>query len=152
MSSLTKILKDEDKVDLTPMIDVTFLLLIYFMVTTMLKQPEAELSIQLPGQAKPGAAVKVMPRFKVEITEEGFVKVNEALIESGGDIEMKDLAIMLTSAREQRDQMINDGRATEAEAQLVVEINSHIGAEHQATVSVLNACGVAGGKKITFAF
>lgn len=152
MSSLTKILKDEDKVDLTPMIDVTFLLLIYFMVTTMLKQPEAELSIQLPGQAKPGAAVNVLPRFKVEITEEGKVKVNEALVESGADIEMKDLAIMLTAAREQRDQMIKDGRKTEEEAQLVVEINSHTGAEHQATVSVLNACGKAGVKKITFAF
>ena len=55
-------------------------------------------------------------------------------------------------AREQRDQMIKDGRKTEEEAQLVVEINSHTGAEHQATVSVLNACGKAGVKKITFAF
>ena len=44
METLKKILADEDEVDLTPMIDVTFLLLIYFMVTTMLKQPEAELS------------------------------------------------------------------------------------------------------------
>ena len=50
MSALKKILDDVDEVDLTPMIDVTFLLLIYFMVTTMLKQPEAELSIQLPGK------------------------------------------------------------------------------------------------------
>ena len=44
MEALKRILSDEDEVDLTPMIDVTFLLLIYFMVTTMLKQPEAELS------------------------------------------------------------------------------------------------------------
>ncbi len=36
MSALKKILDDIDEVDLTPMIDVTFLLLIYFMVTTML--------------------------------------------------------------------------------------------------------------------
>ena len=50
MEALKKILSDEDTVDLTPMIGVTFLLLIYFMVTTMLKQPEAELSIQLPGK------------------------------------------------------------------------------------------------------
>ena len=46
MSALKKILQDVDEVDLTPMIDVTFLLLIYFMVTTMLKLPEAELAIQ----------------------------------------------------------------------------------------------------------
>ena len=37
MSALKNILDDVDEVDLTPMIDVTFLLLIYFMVTTMLK-------------------------------------------------------------------------------------------------------------------
>ena len=32
MEALKRILSDEDEVDLTPMIDVTFLLLIYFMV------------------------------------------------------------------------------------------------------------------------
>jgi len=45
MDTFKKILDDVDEVDLTPMIDVTFLLLIYFMVTTMIKQHEAELSI-----------------------------------------------------------------------------------------------------------
>ena len=38
MDTFKRILDDVDEVDLTPMIDVTFLLLIYFMVTTMLKQ------------------------------------------------------------------------------------------------------------------
>ena len=44
MEAFKKILGDVDEVDLTPMIDVTFLLLIYFMVTTMLVQPESQLS------------------------------------------------------------------------------------------------------------
>ena len=48
MEAFKKILDDVDEVDLTPMIDVTFLLLIYFMVTTMLVQPESQLSFQLP--------------------------------------------------------------------------------------------------------
>ena len=60
MNALKKILDDVDEVDLTPMIDVTFLLLIYFMVTTMLKQPEAELSIQFPGNHK----VVMLPLWK----------------------------------------------------------------------------------------
>ena len=153
MSSLTKILKDEDKVDLTPMIDVTFLLLIYFMVTTMLKQPEAELSIKLPGKPKAGDNVKVMPRYKVSIEELGDVYINGgSLIEDGSDIEMKELASVLKEEREGRDAMIRTGRASKEEAELVVEIESHPGAEHQSTVSVLNACGVAGVKRITFLF
>ena len=55
MDTFKKILDDVDEVDLTPMIDVTFLLLIYFMVTTMIKQPEAELSVILPGKSAPAA-------------------------------------------------------------------------------------------------
>ena len=64
MEALKKILSDEDTVDLTPMIGVTFLLLIYFMVTTMLKQPEAELSIQLPGKPQ-SSDLKPMEMCKV---------------------------------------------------------------------------------------
>lgn len=59
MSALKNILDDVDEVDLTPMIDVTFLLLIYFMVTTMLKQPESELSIQLPGKPQKYQTISV---------------------------------------------------------------------------------------------
>ena len=70
MNALKKILDDIDEVDLTPMIDVTFLLLIYFMVTTMLKQPEAELSIQLPGKPK-SSDITPMEMLNVRIGEEG---------------------------------------------------------------------------------
>lgn len=153
MSELKKILKSEDKVDLTPMIDVTFLLLVYFMVTTMLKDPEAELAIQLPGKPKSGNEVKVLPRYKVKIEELGDVYINGgSLIEDGSDIEMKELAAILREEREGRDAMIRDGRKTKEQAELVVEIESHPGAEHQSTVSVLNACGLAGVKRITFVF
>ena len=44
-----KTLHTEDKVDLTPMIDIVFLLLIYFMVTATLIRQEASLNIQLPA-------------------------------------------------------------------------------------------------------
>ena len=73
MEALKKILGDEDEVDLTPMIDVTFLLLIYFMVTTMLKQPEAELSSDLPGKAQnSGESIKKPDPVKIKI-EDGIL-------------------------------------------------------------------------------
>ena len=90
MNALKKILDDIDEVDLTPMIDVTFLLLIYFMVTTMLKQPEAELSIQLPGKPQ-SSDVTPMELLNVRIGEEGQVYLNGSEIEDGYDLEMPDL-------------------------------------------------------------
>ena len=66
MDTFKKILDDVDEVDLTPMIDVTFLLLIYFLVTTMIKEPEAELSIQLREKAA-SSDITPMEMLKVRI-------------------------------------------------------------------------------------
>ena len=151
METLKNILMDEDTVDLTPMIDVTFLLLIYFMVTTMLKQPEAELSIQLPGKPK-SSNVTPMEMIKVRIGDEGEVYLNGSEIEDGLDFEMPDLVGNLRQQKGMRDQLISSGLKSEEEAELKVQIESSGIAEHQASISVLNACSEAGVEKVTFAF
>ena len=151
MSALKQILSDVDEVDLTPMIDVTFLLLIYFMVTTMLKQPEAELSIQLPGKPQ-SSDVTPMDMLKVRIGDEGEVYLNGSEIEDGFDLLMPDLVANLKTQKGMRDQLINSGARSKEEAELKVEIESSGIAEHQAAVSVLNACSSAGVNKVTFSF
>ena len=151
METLKKILSDEDTVDLTPMIDVTFLLLIYFMVTTMLKQPEAELSIQLPGKPQ-SSDVTPMEMVKVRIGDEGEVYLNGSEIEDGLDYEMPDLVGNLKQQKGMRDQLISSGQKTKAEAELKVQIESSGIAEHQASISALNACSEAGVQKVTFSF
>ena len=151
MSALKKILQDVDEVDLTPMIDVTFLLLIYFMVTTMLKQPEAELSIQLPGKPQ-SSDITPMDMLKVRIGDEGEVYLNGSEIEDGFDLLMPDLVANLKTQKAMRDQLINSGAKSKEEAELKVEIESSGIAEHQASISVLNACSSAGVNKVTFSF
>ena len=151
MSALKQILSDVDEVDLTPMIDVTFLLLIYFMVITMLKQPEAELSIQLPGKPQ-SSDVTPMDMLKVRIGDEGEVYLNGSEIEDGFDLLMPDLVANLKTQKGMRDQLINSGAKSKEEAELKVEIESSGIAEHQAAVSVLNACSSAGVNKVTFSF
>ena len=140
-----------DEVDLTPMIDVTFLLLIYFMVTTMLKQPESELSIQLPGKPQ-SSDVTPMDMLKVRIGDEGEVYLNGSEIEDGYDLLMPDLVANLKTQKGMRDQLISSGAKSKEEAELKVEIESSGIAEHQASVSVLNACSSAGVNKVTFSF
>ena len=151
MSALKNILDDVDEVDLTPMIDVTFLLLIYLMVTTMLKQPESELSIQLPGKPQ-SSDVTPMDMLKVRIGDEGEVYLNGSEIEDGFDLLMPDLVANLKTQKGMRDQLINSGAKSKEEAELKVEIESSGIAEHQAAVSVLNACSSAGVNKVTFSF
>jgi biopolymer transport protein ExbD len=151
MNALKKILDDIDEVDLTPMIDVTFLLLIYFMVTTMLKQPEAELSIQLPGKPQ-SSDVTPMELLNVRIGEEGQVYLNGSEIEDGYDLEMPDLVANLQTQKDMRDQLISSGAKTKAEAEVKVQIESSTLALHQASISVLNACSSAGVNKVTFSF
>ena len=116
----------------------------------MLKQPEAELSIQLPGEPQ-NSDVKPMDMAKVRIGDEGEVYMNESEIEDGEDLEMPDLVANLRNQKNIRDQMIAGGRPKE-EAELKVEIESSGIAEHQAAISVLNACSEAGVQKVTFAF
>ena len=151
MDALKKILDDVDEVDLTPMIDVTFLLLIYFMVTTMLKQPEAELSIQLPGKPQ-SSEVTPMEMLNVKIGDEGEVYLNGSEIEDGLDLGMQDLVSNLKTQKGMRDQLISSGARSKAEAELKVQIESSTLALHQASISVLNACSEAGVEKVTFSF
>ncbi|HAU60526.1 MAG: ExbD/TolR family protein [Opitutales bacterium] len=151
MNSLKKILDDIDEVDLTPMIDVTFLLLIYFMVTTMLKQPEAELSIQLPGKPQ-SSDITPMELLNVRIGEEGEVSLNGSVIEDGFDLLMPDLVANLKTQKGMRDQLISSGAKSKEEAELKVQIESSTLALHQASISVLNACSSAGVDKVTFSF
>tara|TARA_B100000029_G_scaffold226088_1_gene223866 strand:+ start:745 stop:1203 length:459 start_codon:yes stop_codon:yes gene_type:complete len=151
MEFFRKILSEEDTVDLTPMIDVTFLLLIYFMVTTMLKQPEAELSITLPGKPQ-NTDIKPMPMLSVVIGDYGEVVLNGSEIEDGSDLEMPDLVENLKTQKGMRDQLIATGARSKEEAELKVQIESSGIAEHQSSISVLNACATAGIEKITFSF
>lgn len=63
-----------DGLNLTPVIDVVFLLLIFFLVATRFDQEEEELSINLPEavQAQP---VSMTPELVVNITQQGTFRV-----------------------------------------------------------------------------
>ena len=70
-SQLTELSKEESELEMTPMIDVTFLLLIFFMCTLKFKTLEGKLSAYLPKdvgvnttQAEPIEKVEILVRLK----------------------------------------------------------------------------------------
>lgn len=83
---------DSDGPNMTPVIDIVFLLLIFFLVAARLDQEEQELSVKLPEvlQAQP---VSMTPELVVNVTREGKFKV------SGKEYSEKQLAVLLVEAR-----------------------------------------------------
>ena len=68
MNFQSRMEQEEVSINLTPLIDVVFLLLIFFMVTASLRKEEADLGLTLPGTLQ---ATK-----KVEVPDEPYPKVN----------------------------------------------------------------------------
>ncbi len=68
--------RDEPKVDMTPMVDVVFLLLIFFMIsTTFIETPG--LSIKLP-EASTTVAEKAPEELKIYLSQKGKIFMGES--------------------------------------------------------------------------
>lgn len=78
MSKRRKIPKeDEPGLDMSSLIDVSFLLLIYFLVTSTIDPKETDLGMKLPTtQSEPSQPVE-MDQLSISITPEGQIMVNE---------------------------------------------------------------------------
>ena len=89
---------EESGPDLTPVIDVVFLLLIFFLVATEYHQEERELDVVLPEvtQAQPLTMTK---ELVVNITKAGEYKV------AGRDYDEQQLYLIIREAKENNPQM-----------------------------------------------
>lgn len=93
MAKDNSVLESEDKFDLTSMIDVVFLLLIYFMYLPI--QQEADLMFSLPAYSAPSENVALPSEQVVEINPDGSITLNGAPVDHPGDIEFDELASTL---------------------------------------------------------
>ncbi len=119
-------------INLTPLIDVVFLLLIFFMVsTTFVKESEIELTLP---QASEELREDPVDRIDVSIDHNGAVFVNQrALINA----QLSTIRQALTDARDDA-------------SDPVVIISADAAASHQGVVDVMDAARQAGLYRITF--
>jgi biopolymer transport protein ExbD len=117
---------------IAPMLDILFVLLLFFMVSAGAQKHEASLTTQLPG-GKPGGDVPV----QVGIDDDGQVSISGAPVDSPTDPALPDL--------EKRLEGIVAANATQP-----VVVTPTRSTRHQRVVDVLNACAAAKVENLAF--
>ncbi len=132
----------DDKVELqiAPLIDVVFLLLIYFMVTTALIKKEADISFMLPAKVDQTEIIDLPIEVLIEIMPTGDVMV-EGMVFERDDHSLDLLSVRLVEFRE---------AAESSGSELVVNILPENEVLHGRIIDVMNACAVAEVKNTSF--
>lgn len=125
--------KDTAEINLTPLIDVVFLLLIFFMVSTTF-QREAELSIELPEASTEAQEKKDKPI--------------EVAIDAGGSYYVNGRALLNKQPKTLRRAL---QKAAGARSSVPVVISADANASHQSVVVVMDAARQLGLLRLTFA-
>ncbi|MBT3295521.1 MAG: biopolymer transporter ExbD [Verrucomicrobia bacterium] len=133
--------ESEPELDIASLIDMVFLLLIYFMVTASLVKSEGDLGLKLPGVVQQSVAVDMPDEQIIEIRQDSRVFLNGRVFGEEDQQEMPDLVDTL-----QRYRMASEAAKNRA----LITIWAHDEVRHQRVIDVMNACAFAGIEDITF--
>jgi biopolymer transport protein ExbD len=133
-------LEDPD-LNVAPLIDMVFLLLVYFMVTASLVKSEGDLGITLPGALMQAESLEMPDEQIIEITDAGRVFLNGREFDTPTNQELPELVGMLLRYKAA-------SNATRTEAMITIAAADE--ANHQRVIDVMNACAAAGIKNVTF--
>ncbi|MBM4454829.1 MAG: biopolymer transporter ExbD [Verrucomicrobia bacterium] len=120
---------------IAPMLDVMFVLLMFFMVMAGQQVKEAELGVSVPGSGQPSTTAKTP--VTIRVAADGVVTFNDTPVDSRDDAEMPRLRARLKAL-------------IEASPEQSVIIRPNDRAPYQRVVDVLNACGAERVKNLTF--
>ena len=126
---------------IAPMIDVVFVIMLFFMVMAGAVKVEKELNSQLPGNAETTGATEFVDEQVIAIAENGEVLLNEEPMDSPNNRELPTLKRTLIRLKKASD---------EAKSPTMVTVVSEPNARYSRTVDVLDALAVAGIGNVTF--
>jgi biopolymer transport protein ExbD len=132
---------DEPDLNISPLIDVAFLLLIYFIVSTTLEKQEADLSLALPGTSSSSVAPVQIDPMRISVEDDGAVRVNDEIT----DTDLEDRKLPVLTSRLKR--FAASAELTESKALIVIDAADD--ALQQRFIDVLNACQKAGLESIS---
>ena len=135
---------EHSQIDLqiAPMIDVCFLLLFFYILTSKPVKPEADMSMTLPGTVLQEENLEIPDEQRITIQEDGQVILNDLPMDTPQSRGLP--ALLQTLARFKETAGANRSEA-------LVTVDAADGSHHQRIVDVLNVCAQAGIQSVTFA-
>jgi len=125
--------REELELNITPLIDIVFLLLIFFMVSTTF-QTESQLRVQLPEAAEQQTAETPAP-LEIVVSADGQYAID------GRELSDNRLATLIRALR--------DAAAGDGELPIVIRADAR--APHQAVVRVMDAASRVGLRNLSIA-
>ncbi|MEE3219712.1 MAG: biopolymer transporter ExbD [Planctomycetota bacterium] len=112
---------DAPTLNLTPMIDIVFLLIIFFMVGTKFSELERKIGLQVPSVSSNGTLSSEPEKRVVNVYRDGRIELDDQAVS------LQQLTQNLAAAREQY-------------SRLGVLIRGDADSRHQSVINVLNSC------------
>lgn len=125
-----------------PMIDMVFLLLVFFMVSAKPIKQESDINIGLPGTVAQEEALEIPDEQRIQIQPNGQILLNDQPMDAPQSPELPALLTTLKRFKES-----TNSNKTEA----LITIDADDAANHERIVQVLNACAQAKITGVTFA-
>jgi biopolymer transport protein ExbD len=139
---MKRIAHSQIELQIAPMIDVCFLLLFFYILTSKPVKPEADMSMTLPGTVPQEESIEIPDEQRIIIQEDGQVILNDLPMDNPQNRELPALIKTLVRFKETAD-------ANNSEA--LVTVDAADGSHHQRIIDVLNVCARAGIHGVTFA-
>ena len=116
---------EQPSLNMTPMIDIVFLLIIFFMVGTKFTELERKIGLKVPNVSNSGALTAAPEKKVINVHRDGVITYR------GQTVSLEDLIQLLSTAREQYQD-------------LGVLVRGDADGPFQNVATVLNACRIAG--------
>ena len=132
---------DEPALNVSSLIDMVFLLLVYFMATCSLVKSEGDLGIRRPGMVQQAVAVDMPDEQMIEVRADNRVYLNGREFGSHDSQDLPDLVGVLLKYK---------AASIASGNKALITVAAEDKAKHQRVIDVLNACAEAGIENVTF--
>ncbi|TAE78159.1 MAG: biopolymer transporter ExbD [Verrucomicrobia bacterium] len=137
--------EDQPALDISSLIDCTFLLLIYFLVTTTIQKREQDLDMTLPAAAPSQSQPDIDPKF-IKVDSNGAISVGAGASQIPMDTDpgVRDLPLLTADLQSYA------SAAKSADSKPLVQLYVDGAANQQRVIDVLNALAGVGISNVTF--